>query len=126
MITTFENAARAFTAIVSDKVEGSLLRNVSLGVNLPLEVTVRHQDYTDSKTKKLGRRSVVRFDRYVEMSDGSIAPVSFMCIAMIPKDVNVTSAIIQDVLGLSSNMHAGHETPGFTNIGTAVFVNGEQ
>lgn len=125
MITELAINSVDYTPIVSDKVSGSVLRDVSLGLNLKREVTIRHADYVDSKTKRPGRRSVARLDRYIEMTDGTIAPVSFMCIAMIPLDANVTSDIVEDTKRLSVNMHNGHE-PGYTDIGTAVFVNAEQ
>lgn len=124
MITTLEVAGVTYTPIVSDKVTGSLFRDTSLGANLPREVTIRHQEYVDSKTKRPGRRSVLRLDRNVQMSDGTIAPVSCMIVAMVPKDVNVTNAIIADVIAITANAHGSHTD--HTDIGLAVFRDAEQ
>lgn len=125
MITEIKHTNTAYSAIVSDKVTGSLFRDVSRGVNLPREITIRHQDYTDSKTKKVGRRTVLRMDRYVELTDGTIAPVSGMFVLMVPKDANVVAGDISDVVLLGANVHGGH-TPDHTDLSTAVFINGEQ
>jgi hypothetical protein len=124
MITTLLNNTLAYTPVVSDKVTGSLFRNIDSGLNTPREVSVRHQDYVDSRTKKPGRRSVIRKDVHVELSDGSIAPVSVMIIAMVPKDVNVVADNVTDALSIARNMHSGHD--GYTDIGMTIFVNGEQ
>lgn len=113
----------AHALVFSDKDSGSLYRDTSLGVNLKREVTIRHAAYVDSKTKRPGRRSVCRYDRYVEMSDGTIAPVSCMVILMVPEDANVTTAIVEDVHLITANFHGAHE--GYTNIG-ATFIAGGQ
>jgi hypothetical protein len=124
MITTIKNGDVDYSLVVSDKTTGSLFRSVASGINTPKEISIRHQDYVDSKTKKLGRRSVVRKDVFILMTDGTIAPVSVMIVAMVPRDANVTSSVIADALGVSLSMH-GHGTEN-TDIGTEVFANGSQ
>lgn len=86
----------AFTLAFNGK-DGSERREISRGVNLPEVMSVKHQNYTDSATKLPGTRSVLRFDRYVELSSGVIAPVSAYLVVTVPKDPDATSA---DVLAV--------------------------
>lgn len=106
--------------------EGSLRRETSRGVNLPTELRIKHQDYVDSATKVPGKRSLVRFDRFVALSSGVIAPVSFYCVCTVPKDTGVTSA---DVLAVTQHlnnlMFASTQTAGL-DLKDEVNVNKEQ
>lgn len=123
-MTTITKTTKVYDLVFSDKTEGSLYRNTEAGLNLPVDITVKHQRYVDSKTKRPGRRTVVRIDKMIEMSDGTIAPVSAFIVAMIPEDVNVTTSVVNDVLDISNNLHSGHT--GFDNIRDSVFLNGGQ
>lgn len=87
-------SALAFKWVSSEKVLGSLRREISRGVNLPTELKIVHQDYVDSKYKFTGRRHVVRFDRYLALSSGIIAPASIYTVAAIPTDTGVVTADI--------------------------------
>lgn len=87
-------ATLSFVLRASDLKDGSERRETVRGVNLPTIMTIKHQDYIDSKTKRPGVRSVLRFDRHVSMADGSIEPVSMYLVAAIPTDANVTSTDI--------------------------------
>jgi hypothetical protein len=79
-----------FVLQYSDKT-GSLRRNVSRGINLPTDLRISHNDAVESSTKLKTRRSMVRFDRHVELSSGVIAPVSLYVVAVVPQDSAVTS-----------------------------------
>jgi hypothetical protein len=46
-----------------DEKDGSERRSIARGVNTPDVMTIKHQDYVDSKTKVPGRRHLVRVDR---------------------------------------------------------------
>lgn len=114
-----------FNQVYSDKSE-SLRREVSRGVNLPTEMRVAHQEYTDSKTKVKGTRHLVRFDRYVTLSTGIIVPVSAYTVVTVPTDSSVTSA---DVLAVAQHLNnalfASTQTSGL-DLKDEVFVNQEQ
>lgn len=89
----------AFNQIFSDQVAGSMRREISRGVNLPEEMTIKHQTYTDSKTKVKGTRSVLRFDRYVASAlNGQPIPVSAYLVVTTPEDTGVTSADVLAVI----------------------------
>jgi hypothetical protein len=84
---------------------GSLRREVSRGTNLPTELKIGHTEYADGKTKLTMRRSITRFDRYVELSTGAIGVVSRYEVVSYPVDVNVTGTDILAVVqhGVSLN-----------------------
>lgn len=113
----------SFKQQFSDKA-GSSRREVSRGVSLPTEMRVAHSDYTDSATKLPGKRSLVRFDRYIELSTGAIAPVSAYIVVTHPNDPDVLSADILAVVGHLIQIIAS----GGTNLDLKdeVFVNKEQ
>lgn len=109
----------------SDKTE-SLRREVSRGVNLPTDMRVAHQDYVDSKTKVAGKRHLVRFDRYVALSSGVIAPVSAYAVVTVPTDTGVGSAdVLAVVQHLNNAMFASTQTSGL-DLCEEIAVNGEQ
>lgn len=116
-------ATKAFSLRFSDQA-GSERRDVSRGVNTPTVMTVKHQDYVDSASKKPGTRTVLRFDRHQELSDGSIAPVSAYLVVATPKDVDVTSVEILDaleyIIGTIQEDDSGLDK------GSAIFVSKEQ
>lgn len=71
---------------------GSYRREVSRGVNLPEVLTIRHQAYVDSATKKPGVRSLIRLDRYVTGSDGNPVAVGCHLVVTTPSDALIVSA----------------------------------
>jgi hypothetical protein len=92
MINDITVNSLVFKLIYSDAT-GSLHRETSRGVNLPTELTIRHQMTKNASSKKPERRSVVRFDRTVEASDPAAEPavVSLYLVGVIPSDPNVTA-----------------------------------
>lgn len=114
-----------FNQVYSDKTE-SLRREVSRGVNLPTEMRISHQEYTDSKTKVKGVRHLVRFDRHVSFSSGVVAPVSAYAVVAVPGDTGVTSAdVLAVVQHLNNSLFASTQTAGL-DLKDEVFVNQEQ
>jgi hypothetical protein len=103
---------------------GSLRREVARGVNLPTTLKVAHQPYVDSATKKAGTRSVVRFDRYQALSDGTIAPVSAYVVVTHPTDTLVTGteilACFENLIGMLQEDDTG------LDLADEIFVNKEQ
>lgn len=113
----------SFNQVFSDKA-GSLRREVSRGPNLPTEMKVAHADYTDSSTKLKGKRSLLRFDRYIELSDDSIAPVSAYVVVTHPTDANVESTDIIAVVEALINTLQEDDTG--LDLMDEIFVNKEQ
>lgn len=114
----------SFKQIYSDKT-GSLRREVSRGANLPTELKIAHQETTDSTYKVPATRSTARFDRYVALSDGKIAPgVSAYVVVHRLEDSAVTSAdilaVVQHLISLLQEDDTG------LDLMDEVFVNQEQ
>jgi hypothetical protein len=112
-----------YTQQYSEK-SGSERREIARGVNLPTVMSIKHQDYVDSATKLPGVRSLVRFDRYQALSDGSIAPVSAYVVVAHPKDTLVTGteilAAFQNLIDLLQEDDSG------LDLADEIFVNKEQ
>ena len=96
----------AFNLIYSDKT-GSLRREISRGVSIPTELLIKHDDYVDSKTKVPGKRSLVRLDYYMTMTDGVIRPLSLYTVLAAPTDPLVTQSIISSVEAMMVNLLHG-------------------
>lgn len=114
----------SFNQIYSDKSE-SLRRESSRGANLPTELKISHQDYTDSATKLPGKRSLVRFDRTVALSDTTtVAPVSAYIVVARPNDAAITGtdilAVVQHLITLLQEDDSG------LDLMDEIFVNLEQ
>jgi hypothetical protein len=86
-------SALSYNLIYSDKT-GSLRREIARGATLPTELSIKHQEYVDSATKKAGVRTLVRLDHYMAMTDGKVEPVSLYLVLARPNDPLVTAAII--------------------------------
>lgn len=115
----------AFNLIYSDK-SGSLRRETSRGATLPTEILIKHEDYVDSKTKVPGKRSLVRLDYYMAMTDGVIRPVSYYGVFASPSDPLVTSAIITSIEAMLTNLlHSATNTSGL-DLASAVLASKEQ
>lgn len=84
----------------SDKSNGSERINVSAGANLPLKMTVKHQQYTDSATKLKGRRSLLRFDKTIDGLDGTLPVVSGYLVVTVPNHPAVTATHITDTVAM--------------------------
>lgn len=113
-----------FKLASSGKTEGSERREISRGVNLPEVMTVRHQEYTDSATKRKGVRSVLRFDRYIAAVDGNIIPVSAYLVVTTPSDPNVATADVAAVVERIVNTIQEDDTG--LDLADEIFVNREQ
>jgi hypothetical protein len=113
----------SFNEVYSDKT-GSLRREISRGINLPTELKIAHTDATDSATKLPVKRSLARFDRHVELSDGSTAPVSAYVVVSHPTDVGVESAditaVVQHLISLLQEDDTG------LDLMDEIFLNKEQ
>lgn len=115
----------SFNTVYSDK-SGSLRRDTSRGANLPTELLIKHQDYIDSTTKKPGKRSVIRFDYYMVMTDGVIRPVSYYAVCAKPTDPLVTVSVTNALEALLTNlMHSSTNTSGL-DLKDEILGNGEQ
>lgn len=103
---------------------GSLRREVARGPALPTELKISHQEYVDSATKLPGKRSLVRFDRYQALTDGTIAPVSAYVVVTRPTDTAVTGteilACFQNLIDLLQEDDSG------LDLADEIFVNQEQ
>jgi hypothetical protein len=115
--------ALSFTQRYTD-VSGSLRTEVSRGVNLPTEMTIKHQDIVDSTTKLATTRSVLRFDRYKAIADGRIIPCSAYLVVVTPKDVAFEStdvlAVVQSIVDTIQEDDSG------LDLMDEIFVNKEQ
>jgi hypothetical protein len=114
----------AFKLVYSDKNE-SVRTEVSRGVNLPTKISIKHQDYVDSATKLPGKRSLLRADRYIQLtSEAVIAPVSAYVVVTAPNSASVTStdilAVVQHLVSVLQEDDSG------LDLMDEIFVNREQ
>nr|URG16469.1 MAG: coat protein [Leviviridae sp.] len=115
-----------FDHIWSDKTAGSLRRDTSRGASLPTELTIRHQDYVDSATKVAGKRTVVRFDYYMTMTDGIIRPVSFYLVGAGPTDPLVTASVTDSISAMLVNLVHGTTNTAGLDLKSAIFASRQQ
>jgi hypothetical protein len=102
-----------FKLIASDIVGGSVRRETSRGATLPTEILIKHQDYVDSATKVAGKRSLVRVDYHMAMTDGIVRPVSYYAVFTRPNDPLVTVTISNTLEAILTNlMHSATNTSG--------------
>jgi hypothetical protein len=73
-----------------DEKDGSERRSITRGVNTPDVLSVKHQDYIDTKTKVKGRRHVVRVDRSDIDAAGVPYTSSVYVVMQIPAIENTT------------------------------------
>jgi len=120
--------ALAFKSQYSDKT-GSKRIEVSRGVNLPTTLTINHQVTTNSSTKKLERRSVVRFDRtqVLDTTTGETGVVSAYIVVVVPQGATVASS---DIIGagapVQSLIDLLQEDDSGLDLMDEIFVNQEQ
>jgi hypothetical protein len=113
----------SFKLAFSDK-DGSERREISRGVNLPEVMTIKSQTYVDSATKLPGKRTVLRFDRYVAGTDGKPVAVSAYLVVAVPNDTAIVSA---DVLAVIARINGVLDaTSPNLDLGDEIFVSGEQ
>lgn len=113
----------SFNLSYNDKA-GSERREVSRGVNLPEIMSIKSQPYVDSATKVEGKRTVLRFDRHVEGTDGKPIAVSAYLVVAVPSDAAVTSG---DVLAVIARINGVIDaTSPNLDLGEEIFVTGEQ
>lgn len=115
----------AYKLIYSDKT-GSLRRETSRGASLPTELLIKHEDYVDSKTKVSGKRSLVRFDHYMTMTDGVIRPVSLYSVLAAPGDPLVTAAVVTAVEAQLVNLLHGTSNTSGLDLEGEILSNKEQ
>lgn len=115
----------AFNLIYSDKT-GSLRREISRGASLPTELIIKHDDYIDSKTKVKGKRSLVRLDYYMTMTDGVIRPLSLYVVLAAPTDPLVTQAVITSVEAMLVNLLHGTTNTSGLDLQDEILSNKEQ
>jgi len=120
---TLPTGTEAFTLAYSDQ-SGSKRTSVARGASLPTILTIKHQPYVDTITKRAGTRSVARFDRHMAMADGKIVPVSAYLVVAAPTDTTVDStnllAVIGNIVDLIQEDDSG------LNLMSNIFVNKEQ
>jgi hypothetical protein len=116
----------AYKLIYSDKTDGSLRRETARGASLPTELSIKHSDYVDSKTKVSGKRTLVRLDHYMTMTDGVIRPVSFYCVLARPDDPLVTAAIITALEAQMVNLLHGTTNTSGLDLEGEILSNREQ
>jgi hypothetical protein len=113
-----------FTQAYSDK-SGSLRREVSRGVNLPELMYIKHQNYTDSATKRPGTQSALIFEYVKALADGTIVPaVRATLKVQALTDANVTSADVLAVIERVVNTIQEDDTG--LDLADEIFVNKEQ
>jgi hypothetical protein len=115
----------SFKLIYSDQ-NGSLRRETSRGVNTPTEILIKHQDYVDSATKVAGKRSLVRVDYYMTMTDGVVRPVSLYVVLARPSDPLVTQSIITSVEAMLVNLLHGTSNTSGLDLQDEILSNREQ
>lgn len=116
----------AFNLIYSDKTDGSLRRETSRGASLPTELLIKHQNYVDSVTKVAGKRTLVRFDYYMTMTDGVIRPVSLYTVLARPDDPLVTASIITALEAMMVNLLHGTTNTSGLDLEGEILSNREQ
>jgi hypothetical protein len=118
-------SALSYNLIYSDK-SGSLRREIARGATLPTELSIKHQEYVDSATKKAGVRTLVRFDHKMTMTDGKIEPVSLYLVLARPNDPLVTAAIITALEAQMVNLLHGTTNTNGLDLEGEILANGEQ
>lgn len=123
------NANGTYVLIYSDKDSGSLRRKYGLPASLGIEMSIKHTDYVDSKTKVSGKRHVVRLDKFVAIdAAGTIAPVSTYVVCAVPEStIDLTTSVNQLVSTLVQLL--GNQSVAAAdqmNKATGIFIGGEQ
>lgn len=104
---------------------GSVRKEVSRGASLPEILTIRHSTVVDSASKRKSRRSVVRVDRHLAMTDGEILPVATWVVHQSPIDAAVTSAEIVATAQRITSLLSDEATSGL-DLKEEIFAGGQQ
>lgn len=80
----------------------------------------------DSTTKVAGKRTLVRLDYYMTMTDGVIRPVSLYTVLARPTDPLVTAGINTALEAMMVNLLHGTTNTSGLDLETEIFSNGEQ
>lgn len=113
-----------FNLAYSDK-SGSLRRETSRGANLPETMQVKHQEYTDSVTKRRGNQSALIFEFTKALADGTIAVVARATLKVQSLiDSNVGSTEIGNVL--ERVVSTIQEDDSGLDLDEEIFINKEQ
>jgi hypothetical protein len=126
MNTNLTVSALSYDGIYSDKTDGSLRREISRGTSIPTELLIKHQDYVDSVTKVPGKRSLVRFDHYMTMTDGVVRPVSLYLVLARPTDPLVTTAIITSLSAQMVNLIHGTTNTSGLDLASSILASRQQ
>lgn len=105
--------------------DGSLRRENSRGANLPTNLYVRNRDTVQSSSKRAAHETSVKFERFLAMADGGIAPVEITVTARYPKDTGVANADITAVCQHVTSLLSDEATTGL-DLKNAIFVSQEQ
>lgn len=119
------NATLTLSALTFTQTQPGERRETSRGINLPEILTIRHQDYIDSKTKLPGVRSNVRIDRYVAGTQG-IVPVSISLTMAVPSDALILSSDIQALEARLVNLIHGTSNTNGLGLSDNIFITKEQ
>lgn len=95
------NADLTFNTIVfkkqwDDPDKGSSRQSVVRGINLPDQLTVRNNTFTDAATKQPGKQYVMRIDRWFQTAEGVRHKVSAYLVIQVPTvaaSADVTSTV---------------------------------
>jgi len=118
-------SALTFTQSYSDKLNGSLRREVSRGVNLPETMSIKHRSYIDSATKRPGVESVLIFERHLALADGTIVPAARAQLKVSSlTDTGVASSDVLAVIERIVNTIQEDDTG--LDLADEIFVNKEQ
>lgn len=120
---------KVLNQVYSDK-DGSLRRAapldlVSIG---QLSLTIAHQDYTDSKTKVPGRRSVMRFQQDAVNPATGQSLIAFAQLTVgRPSDATITNGdILAMIDGIRQMLATTSADASALNLASAFAVTGEQ
>jgi hypothetical protein len=104
---------------------GSLRREISRGMNLQERMAIKHQKYTDTKTKRQGNQSALIFEFDKALADGTIVTVARATLkvqSLIDPNVGSTEvlAVLERVISTIQEDDSG------LDLGDNIFVNQEQ
>lgn len=117
-------STRSFVRVQDPVGGGSLRINVTDGINLPERLTVKHQKAKDSASKQMTRRSLLRIDKTVDGTDGTLPMPYLQLVVSVPEHAAVTAAHVNALLDRLVNVLAPTADGGLA-LGDEIFVNQE-
>lgn len=124
MDTNLTIDSRAFTRIQDPVGGGSLRINVTDGINLPEKLTIKHMKAKDSASKQMTRRSLVRFDKIVDGTDGTLPNPYFQLVMSVPEHPAVTATHVNTLVSRAAAILRAVADGGLA-LGDEIFVNQE-